>query len=994
MVKLQKLVLRNFKSFKKADIPISKGFTAIVGSNGSGKTNILDALLFVMGTSSMKMLRASKMEELVNNSAVENYAKVDLHFKDKNRTYVVQRMINKQGKGIYRLDGKRKTRNEISSLLQELGIRPDGHNIVVQGDTTRVIEMSPIERRQIIDELAGLQEFDAKKEEALKALQKVDNKLRDAGIVMQERENYLEELRKDKDAASEFGNLQKENKSIKATILFSEIESNEKTEAECREKLESIGKGRKELEETIGESLSEKTKQREKAEKLNAEILAQKEKTYATVGAQLEEAKTGKALLHERIENRKNSIEKSRARAEELEGKAKRIDKEIEDQEERVEEINAELLELEKRIKEASGKKEELQAVAEEKEAKLRAMNDETEALSSELSSLNEKMFENKSLLHSSQKELELKKESMRETMKVIEGLDERIEGKEKKQSLLVQIEKKFPTLEQSLQKDREESEKVLDSLKEAEAEKKNLAEGIETLAKGFATCPICDSELTKEKKNTLSFKKEERMKELMQRENSHRQRRKDLAKRIEEMQNAKEKKALLVVETNDLKELRQSIKENREKLAGLKKWISENESGNLQKKVQELEEKAKSKKEIFKKQREKAYAFQESAGLTALQDAISQLNTLEKDAQSLEHEKESLQKSTAAHLQKQKKEALEEAKDISEENKGLDKKVVEEAKDLQEADLKVAKLEAKVLVAEKEGKQMIEEKEKLDKSILKIEDKVRDKQAKQRSLGQQENNLMIEKSKREVRLADLKEEFLDFKEIERIKEFVLKELQERLKAIDKRIEELGAINMKALASFNQLEAEVIDVRKKVEKLDEERLAVVEMIEKIDVKRTNVFMECFDELSKNFSKMFNTLFNGEGILELSNKEKPLEAGLLIQAKHKGNNIKNIDSMSGGEKTMTALAFLFAIQVYEPAPFYVFDEADAALDKENSIKMAKIIKEISLKSQFIAITHNDPLVQEANQIIGVAVNKQKSSVIGLKLREKFSNNEEA
>ena len=195
MVKLQKLVLRNFKSFKKADIPISKGFTAIVGSNGSGKTNILDALLFVMGTSSMKMLRASKMEELVNNSAVENYAKVDLHFKDKDRNYVVQRMIDKQGKGIYRLDGKRKTRNEILSLFQELDIRPDGHNIVVQGDTTRVIEMSPIERRQIIDELAGLQEFDAKKEEALKALQKVDNKLRDAGIVMQERENYLDQLR-------------------------------------------------------------------------------------------------------------------------------------------------------------------------------------------------------------------------------------------------------------------------------------------------------------------------------------------------------------------------------------------------------------------------------------------------------------------------------------------------------------------------------------------------------------------------------------------------------------------------------------------------------------------------------------------------------------------------------------------------------------------------------------------------------------------------------
>src|SRR3989338_6856832 len=148
MVKLQKLILRNFKSFRKADIPLSRGFTAIVGSNGSGKTNILDALLFVLGTSSIKMLRASRIEELVNNTSDENYAKVELVIKDGEKTYTIQRMIDKQGKFVYRLDGKRKTRNEVSSLLLELGIKPDGHNIVVQGDTTRVIEMSPVERRQ------------------------------------------------------------------------------------------------------------------------------------------------------------------------------------------------------------------------------------------------------------------------------------------------------------------------------------------------------------------------------------------------------------------------------------------------------------------------------------------------------------------------------------------------------------------------------------------------------------------------------------------------------------------------------------------------------------------------------------------------------------------------------------------------------------------------------------------------------------------------------
>jgi len=296
MVKLQKLILRNFKSFRKADIPLSRGFTAIVGSNGSGKTNILDALLFVLGTSSIKMLRASRIEELVNNTSDENYAKVELVIKDGEKTYTIQRMIDKQGKCVYRLDGKRKTRNEVSSLLLELGIKPDGHNIVVQGDTTRVIEMSPVERRQIIDELAGLQEFDAKKEEALKELQKVDNKLRDAGIVMQERENYLEQLRRDKEAASEFDSLQNEGRQIKATMIFSEMERIEKEESECAKKLEEIASEKGELEGKIGKELGKKALLREEAEKLNRAVLSQREKIYATVGAQLEGARTKKAL--------------------------------------------------------------------------------------------------------------------------------------------------------------------------------------------------------------------------------------------------------------------------------------------------------------------------------------------------------------------------------------------------------------------------------------------------------------------------------------------------------------------------------------------------------------------------------------------------------------------------------------------------------------------------------------------------------------------------
>src|SRR3989344_5628318 len=156
---INKLRLKNFKSFKKAVIPFNKGFTAIAGSNGTGKSNILDAIMFGLGITSLKRLRASRLTDLVNNEAAEDYAVVELEISGNDQSYVLSRTIDKKGVSIFRLNEKRSALNEIANLLVELEIRPDGHNIVVQGDITRIIEMNAMERREIIDDLAGIREF-------------------------------------------------------------------------------------------------------------------------------------------------------------------------------------------------------------------------------------------------------------------------------------------------------------------------------------------------------------------------------------------------------------------------------------------------------------------------------------------------------------------------------------------------------------------------------------------------------------------------------------------------------------------------------------------------------------------------------------------------------------------------------------------------------------------------------------------------------------------
>jgi chromosome segregation protein len=110
----------------------------------------------------------------------------------------------------------------------------------------------------------------------------------------------------------------------------------------------------------------------------------------------------------------------------------------------------------------------------------------------------------------------------------------------------------------------------------------------------------------------------------------------------------------------------------------------------------------------------------------------------------------------------------------------------------------------------------------------------------------------------------------------------------------------------------------------------------------------------------------------------------LESGLIIQANPKGKMLLNIDAMSGGEKTLTALAFLFAVQEYKSAPFYVLDEVDAALDKENSKKVAELIKSLSKEAQFIVITHNDTTIKYGDRVYGVTIEAGESKILGLEL----------
>ncbi len=908
-IKIGKLRLKNFKSFKKATIPFSKGFTTIAGSNGSGKSNILDAIMFVLGMTSLKMMRATKLVDLVNNDSKDDYALVEMELNHPERKYLISRTIDKQGKSVYRIDGKRGTLNETNSLLGELGISATGYNIVVQGDVTKIIEMNAIQRKGIIDDLAGLTEFDDKKTESLKELEKVNTKIKEINIVLKERETYLEELEKERKAAIEYQEMTKEHGQVKATILQKEIKKIEEKSGENNKKEEKIREKIELMEKQKIETETEEKKLSEKIEEINNKIIEAKEKTYSGVGMEIEETKSQKKITEERIQSKKENINRLKNRIHSITEKENKMKEKQEQQKNALEKIKNEIELTRDLFKEKEDKADKEKQKIEKTKEKIEGIEKELEEKSMALEKEKEKYYNKKSEAEKLEKEIKMhssfikeiqedlnnqklkeKSISLKETEKRLKNLEKEFEEIEGKKEILEEIIK-LKKIKEKIEKEIKEILLTLDELGGTEREEKILKE------KNKAEGLLEEAENEKQKIDSLL---------------------KELGKEREETKNQlNEFKKEILLESNLIEEA------NKEKM-----------------KLKELELKRDSIKESLK----------------------------EKDETKIDSGNE--------------------IKETEEEILLTEKNIQEEEEKRKDTEKKIKELTIELEKQNRQSHSLYEEKDKVNKKIIETKEKRSKTETGISKLLREENEIKIDDSKNEVRISDLMEEAKSFEEQELIEGKELGELKERLYRIEKRIKELGAVNMKAIDSFQGQTKELIEIKEKATKLDEERIAVLDMIEKIEIKRASAFNDCFTQVNENFKKMYYSLAEKEGLLKLTDETDINNSGLLIEAKYSENKMLNIDSMSGGEKTLTALAFLFSVQLFRPAPFYIFDEADAALDKSNSLKLSKMIAEVCRKSQFIAITHNDSLIKESDQIIGVALNEQKSSVIGLKLKEKL------
>ncbi len=219
----------------------------------------------------------------------------------------------------------------------------------------------------------------------------------------------------------------------------------------------------------------------------------------------------------------------------------------------------------------------------------------------------------------------------------------------------------------------------------------------------------------------------------------------------------------------------------------------------------------------------------------------------------------------------------------------------------------------------------------------------------------------------------------LTYKEIE--------ELEEKIKEIERELEAMGPVNLKSLTDYDMEKERYEEIVDKKTRLEDERNEILAFMEELESEKTQKFLTVYNEIADNFSKVFAKLSpEGEANLMLENPEYPLMGGITVRSKPRGKELVTLDAMSGGEKTLTGLALIFAIQMYSPASFYIFDEIDAALDNVNAHNVALLISEMSKNSQFVVVSLRDTTVRKADLLVGVSNQDGISRIVSVDLEE--------
>ncbi len=295
---IKEIEIDNFKSFaNKVTIPLMQGFTAISGPNGSGKSNIIDSVLFALGLTSARALRSEQgVADLITNHNKRMEASVKVTFADEknNNEFAIKRYIKKSKNGVqsnYYYNDKPVTLTQIHLELEKYNISPNSYNVMMQGDVTEITKCSPIERRKIIDEIAGTADFDRKIALASEQIQGVEDRVANTNILLGEIDSRVEQLKQEREVALKYKKFKDEKTALEAQIQGAKYFDTKRALELVHQNILSATKEKKELNQKLKELQSKLDDTKIKYDEINAKVKAQGEEKQLEVKKLSEEKK-------------------------------------------------------------------------------------------------------------------------------------------------------------------------------------------------------------------------------------------------------------------------------------------------------------------------------------------------------------------------------------------------------------------------------------------------------------------------------------------------------------------------------------------------------------------------------------------------------------------------------------------------------------------------------------------------------------------------------
>ena len=917
---LKSLDIFGFKSFAdRTHIDFSDGITALLGPNGCGKSNIVDAIKWVLAENKAKNLRATSKEDVIFNGTERrsplNVAEVTLTMSNETgllpleeSEIAIKRRLYRNGDNEYFINNKPASGRDILRLFMDTGVGKSAYSVMEQGKIDQILSSKPEDRRYLFEEAAGISKSKVECQEAERQLEIVRNNMKQIEASIVEIKKSYDTLKVQAEKTSKYRNLKEEIFNYDLDITLIKLKNFIQERARHEKELREVELKRNEVRSQIDEINNSITENTDKVKEMQEMLYSKQTEAFG-----LQKEKNGKLEL---IKKFNEDASKIKLKITQLEATLKSVQDRIDDLNQEIDENKASLHDKQKQL--------------------------------SDISTNIENFKEN----------IELSSNQITENSKNIQNIKQKIQDLTEKdhtlQQNLTQITEDIVTLLDSKMNEQGFSENALKTAREnlemTVSKLKIFTEGRKNIFSDFINASSSNLEQWQKK-----------LKEAVDAFSEANALTVSLEKSLNDFINSSPSFISDFLSPEGImtkkRKIDSEIQDNKNEISSNSSKIEELNSENsiLSTKIEEF-------KDTLDKLKLNKVRMQEQISSSEKQVLILQRN-LSTEQNSLRGTEDQLYEENKAH------------------------------EDLQE---QIIDLQSELAEIEHKGQKLVEEMNNLDEKIQESNSRVSGKkdtlirkQNEQKKYQEQFEKLSLSLAASETEIKNIKQNFQEqnSRDLMEFEEHMYKittpiaDLREKLAAAKTEFKNLGQVNLMAVEEFaeqkeryEKQKANYDDTQKSLENL-------IRVSEEIKAKSSEMFIETYNKIKKNFHNMFRRLFNGgRAELKLQDPQNVLTSGIDILAQPPGKKLESIGLLSGGEKTMTAVALLFATYQVRPSPFCLLDEIDAALDDKNVSSFVTALESFSKVSQYIVITHNKKTVLGAKTMLGITMEESGVSKI--------------